>query len=191
MSHPQHWTTDYPTYHFKPAADAPEPDAYALFSYVGSKASLTSRAISLKTDGPVSHVDWIEPVTELLWGARFDKVGGAPRGFYPRPVSYIAKETVRVVVALPCTRHELDRMRSVTHRDKGTPYDWLGIFGIGLDEDWHTRGARFCSEAQALHGEESGLTGQLFGAAWHVSPMALLLAHTAIKGHVIVSRRGC
>lgn len=177
-----------------PVAPAPSPAASVRLSFIGSRASLTSWAIQLFSAGPVSHVDAVERGTGLLWGARFDRVGGQPRGFYPRPASYIAAETVHIVVELPCTPEQQAAFWAVTRRAKGEEYDWRGVLGFALDDDWHRRGTAFCSEIQRDHLQdpEVGIfPPRFFGPAWKTTPMELLLACTARNDTVIVSRKGC
>jgi hypothetical protein len=145
-------------------------------SFVGSGVSLTSLAIELFSAGPVSHVDAVEPLTGLLWGARYDKVGGKPRGFYGRPASYIEHEQTRVVIGIPCTADQSSKFWAATHRAEGEGYDWQGIVGFGsVAGTLHRRGRVFCSEAQYDHLEAAGLIApRLFVRAWRITPMALL-----------------
>lgn len=176
---------------------APEPSRSVLdhavkLSFVGSNVSYTSLAIEVFSAGPVCHVDAIEPITGLLWGARFDLVGGKPRGFYGRPASYIAAETARVVVAIPCTREQLEGFWRAAHQSEGEKYDWLGIVGFGTGENWHSKGKAFCSEKQReLLAGQKILPAKFFAKAWKTTPMGLLESLTARNDTVIVLRKGC
>lgn len=153
----------------------PEPMGEIHLSFVGSKASLTSRLIELFSAGPVSHVDAIEPTTGLLWGARFDKVGGKPSGFYGRPASYIEKETTRVIVAIPCRRTQQDGFWAAAHASEGEPYDWEGIVSFGLGGSWHKRGTAFCSEKmRELLVGQAILPARPFDQGYKTTPKDLL-----------------
>lgn len=160
-------------------------------SFVGSNASLTSRAIEIFSAGDVSHVDAIDPVTGLLWGARYDKVGGKPRGFYGRPASYIAKETTHIIIAIPCTPPQFADFWKVTHGAEGMGYDWVGILAFSFGQNWHQRGKEFCSEAQRDHLLSAGILPKDFYAKGSkTTPMELLVALTARNDTAIVMRKG-
>ena len=166
--------------------------SYVELSFIGSKSSLTSRAIQLFSAGPVSHVDAVEPLTGLLWCARFDKVGVRPRGFWPRPASYIAKETIHVVIRIPCTAVQQRKFWEITRKAQGTPYDWRGILAFGFGQNWHKRGTAFCSEAQRDHLQAAGiLPKDFFERGYKTTPMMLLTALTARDDTKIVLRQGC
>lgn len=161
-------------------------------SFVGSRASWTSRAIELFSAGPVCHVDAVEPTSGLLWGARFDKVGGKPRGFWGRDPRYIKKETTHVVVSIPCTDGQLQRFWKATRAAQGTPYDWEGIFAFANGSDWHKRGTLFCSEAQRDHLVVAGIFPKTyFSHGNKTTPVTLLDSITARNDTVILERKGC
>jgi hypothetical protein len=162
------------------------------FSFVGSKTSATSRVIEVFSAGPICHVDAIEPGTGLLWGARFDKVGGQPRGFYPRPPSYIVKETCQIVIGVAATKDQEARFWAATRKAEKQKYDWLGILAFGFGANWHRRGERFCSEAQYDHLIDAGVIARrLFEKANKITPMTLLTSLADRPTTKILLRRGC
>jgi len=96
-----------------------------------------------------SHVDAVLPDGRLM-GARSDRVGGQPAGFYPRPPWYEGREGwLRVRrLALPVSANVEGVWVDSLMRKNGAAYDQTDILGLIIGRPLMEQGHWICSAAQ-------------------------------------------
>jgi len=125
--------------------------------------TLGSRIIRAFTWSAFSHVEFVLPDGRLL-GARAD--GGVdirePHADHTRIETYQVDHTEAVLNA------------ALTQC--GKPYDWPGVFGIGLHRDWQEDDSWFCSELVAWAFKEAGRPLLRAEHLHRITPRDLLLS---------------
>ena len=118
-------------------------DVYVRF--VTSKWDPLSAVIRFKTDSWASHVEFAYSVRGKLWtlGSRADGVKVRLYDTYPTREEWY-------------TAPGIEQAFDSCHKLLGKKYDFLDLFGIALDTDWHEDGRYICSEAVAWSFEDAG-----------------------------------
>lgn len=147
------------------------------------QAGIASGAIAWFSSGNLSHVDAMLPDGSLL-GARSDAVGGQPPGVRIRPQGY-AKFAVRVIMEIPCGSFRERTFYAFLHSQKGKPYDKKAIWAFVANRNWRDQDSWICSELQASAGEVAGIWPKLYLAANKITPVALALVASAVKGRIV------
>lgn len=152
-----------------------------------------SRLIRYFTIGPYSHVDVLGP-DGRWWGARSDKCGGEPRGFWPRPADYDPDPVQLFTIRVTSEQHAYFWFR--LYSLKTLPYDWVALVAMGfpriarLLKRWR-RGV-FCSDAQTLCCRYARIFGKMFEKADTVTPteFALMLCARGAKISKVIENYG-
>lgn len=142
------------------------------------------------------HVDCVFD-DGVLWGARFDHMGGKPSGVWGRPADY-GKDQIEhnTVYALPCTILQRESYHAFYKSQEGKPYDWRAIVNnFGLGYDWRTPDHWFCSDIGTAAGESADVFGipdasgmrKLFVSTYGTSPGMLAMLVSGRDGTRIVS----
>lgn len=142
-----------------------------------------SWAIQRFSAGKGSHIGFMLDHDRYELGARFDKVGGKPRGVEVRPAQYarFASETYIDLDVTPAQEFAC-KMFLVDQLHK--PYDWEAIVGFATGRNWRDDNAWICSELIAAGLEHSGLVHPLYLDNSKITPVACALLLTAIGGQV-------
>lgn len=149
------------------------------FQFV-SENSIGSTLIGWFSAGHLSHVDALMP-TGMLLGARIGKGGAAEAGVQLRKPGY-ANFSKRVVFKVPTSDEQEDAFYGFLHAQLGKPYDWRSILAFALGRDWREDDSWYCSELQARALEVSGILSSLYLASNKITPVALALVLSAVKG---------
>lgn len=119
-----------------------------------------------------------------LLGARSDSVGGQPPGVWIRPPDY-AKFALKVVMEIPCGAWQEKQYYDFLRSQISRPYDKQAIWAFALNRDWRQPDSWICSELQAKAGEHAEVWPQLYLAANKITPVALALVVSAVKGRIV------
>ena len=93
-----------------------------------------------------SHVDTVMP-DGRLYGARSDKVGGAPPGVqYRKSNYYYAKKELSMRITLDTTPEQDKAYYDFLLKQFNKPYDKMGILSFILGRNWDDLDSWFCSE---------------------------------------------
>ncbi len=130
---------------------------------------LTSSLISWFGGGGYSHVDVITP-KGLLRGARSDRIGHKPAGYWDRPLSY--DDWVKITVFdLSCTPTQEKRYWEFSNAQMRKPYDSRGILGFVFGKrDWREDDSWFCSEEVCANAEYAEIFPTMYEHANRVDP---------------------
>lgn len=94
-----------------------------------------------------SHVDTVMP-DGRLYGARSDKVGGAPAGVQYRDPSY-TQDAGKLHIVLNTTPEQDAAYYAFLLKQQGKPYDKLSIISFIIGRNWQDNDSWFCSELVA------------------------------------------
>lgn len=152
---------------------------------------LTSRLIRYFTIGPYSHVDVRAPDGKW-WGARSDKCGGVPRGFWPRPANYDPDPVQLFTIEV--TQAEHDKFWFAVRAMRTLPYNWVALVAMALPrvaralDRWGFGGGVFCSDAMTLALEKANVFASFVNADT-VTPteFALMLCARGAKRSKVIS----
>lgn len=145
--------------------------------------ALLSRIIGWFGGGGYAHADVITR-EGFLRGARDDRIGGKPAGFYDRPSDYLNGTLLKATVFnIPVTDAQEKKYWEFSDAQLGRPYDSRGILGIAFGErNWHDPSAWFCSEEIAANCEYAGILAPLPQETWRVDPGDLAFLFSQISG---------
>ena len=143
------------------------------------EAKITSDIIAWFSQGHVSHCEAL--LNNQALGSYEKRVGTIPSGVQNRPLGY-RDWVAEVLFDLPATPAQEMRWESFLRRQLGKPYDWEVIGAFVLGRDWRARDSWICSELQAAALEEAEIVPKLFLSANKITPVALALALSAVKG---------
>ncbi len=101
-----------------------------------SEPTLSSLIVQGFTWSPWSHVEMVLPDGYL--GARFDG------GVQLRKFNY-TKTSREAFAHIDCDDQTTAKILAYARSQIGMPYDWLGILGIAVHQDWFNPKARICS----------------------------------------------
>lgn len=149
------------------------------------QAGIASGTIAWFSSGHLSHVDAILPDGTLL-GARSDSVGGQPPGVWIRPSDY-AKFVTTVVMEIPCGAWQEKKYYDFLYAQQKKGYDKWAILAFAANRDWREPDSWICSELQAAAGEHAEIWPKLFLTANKITPVALALGCSFLKGTKVVT----
>lgn len=130
---------------------------------------ISSWGIAYWGGGGWSHVDMIDDDGQW-WGARSDKVGGQPAGFYPRPPDYETHIKDLMILRLEVSVVQHSNFWVKAKQIKGDPYNVRGILGFALDNNWTEKKHYFCSQASAALKRHAGIIHPLHHKLFKVTP---------------------
>jgi hypothetical protein len=146
----------------------------------------SSRAIAWFGGGLYSHIDFRESDGSYT-GARADRIGGQPPGYFTRPADYIpARKLLRTLfLTLSVTAEQARAFRIASNLKLHAPYDRSAIWGFLLGRNWRDPGSWECAEAQADSCEKAGIFAPLILSTNKITPndMALLLSALGAKAN--------
>ena len=121
-----------------------------------------------------SHVDTIWP-DGRLFGARSDRVGGAPPGVQFRQADYVQSDKV-LRVDLPCSPEVAGAYYRFLKAQEFKPYDMEGIAAFISGRNWDDPNSWFCSELVAAGLQTCGyLSHPLAASSNKITPPDLVL----------------
>ena len=134
-------------------------------------SGLSSSAIAWFGGGGYSHID-VVTTDGWLRGARHDRIGNKPSGYFDRPPDYGNDVWIRrTLFALEITAAQYVAYWSFSRQQLGKPYDDRGIWGFALGKrDWREDDSWFCSEEVAANLEYAQLINPLFEGTNRVDP---------------------
>lgn len=94
-------------------------------------------------------------------------------GVSQRPLSAVTKGSKYAIREYECARP--DKFYAFLREQVGKPYDFSGVFGIGLHRNWQDPENWFCSEIQAC-GLAIGESPRFANDQWRVTPQNLWMA---------------
>ena len=103
-----------------------------------------SRVIQIYERGWPSHVDAVAP-DGSLYGARNDKLMGAPAGVQMRPSGYYPFYRLERYY-LPADAETTAKFWEFLRLQEGKPYDQTAILAFAFQRDWREPDSWFCSE---------------------------------------------
>lgn len=126
--------------------------------------------VKLATRSWCSHVEFeLDPHPRAECGVAV--LGATPsHGVCIRPAQHGAFRVERFAVDAPAKVLRLARSQL------GKPYDWLGVVGWGMFQDWQEQQAWFCSELVAWAFCRAGYPLLRTRQAWRLTPRDLLLS---------------
>ena len=149
------------------------------------QATLASDVIAWFSAGHFSHVEALVDGGRMTLGSYEASVesGGAaiPPGVHYRPVGY-NRLALRVICTIPCSEAQHSLWWNFMDAQIGKEYDWWAILGFAFNRNWREPGSWICSELQARALEKAGVIPRLYLAANKITPVALALALSAVKG---------
>ena len=153
-------------------------------------AGFSSNVIAWFSHGHFSHVEGcfetVVPGVYELPGSyeRAVTAGGVtyPAGVQVRPWGYNPHLVRQVHFVIPCTAKQKALWREFLLSQVNQPYDWDAIWGFAFNRDWRDHHAWICSELQAAALEAAGIVPRLYLAANKITPVALALAVSALRG---------